>query len=219
MFTNIRNTISELLDGETLEADLPRTVARLSAESELKNCWSRYVVVRECLHGNATVTKDLSRRVADALEQEPVLFAPAQGNVTAQPAGQDAWRYLKPAAGLAIAASVAAIAVIGLRGDGSITRPVGPASPLSQSTLADAAPRSTVATDVQFADAEVRTPISRQGSARNDAWLNEYLLRHTEAAGFGGRAGFMPYVSIVTTDPPQSNWSKARSIPVAAPRE
>lgn len=194
--------VSECLDGELDESRLPGFLERYGAEGGLRRRFSRYVVVRDCLRQAPplTVDNDFAGRVMGALADEPVVLAPRGRSVFA---GERARRLLRPAAGLAVAASVATVAVLGLRGDYvDESDREAPGVQSGQPLVAESpAPRSR-SPEFQYADVQVRQPMAQTVSTRDRTWLNDYLLRHKEAAGFVGRSGFMPYVHIVATDAP-----------------
>lgn len=202
--------VSECLDGELDESRLSAFLKRYGGDGSLRRRFSRYVIARDCLHrthprgsGN-----DIADRVMNALADEPVVLAPRKRTWFT---GEGARRVLKPAAGLAVAASVATIAVLGLRGEyiGGGGSPDGMNEPArveasraqtSEFMASDSSPAVPRSPNLQYADAQVRQPMAQTVSRGERAWLNDYLLRHKEAAGFVGRSGFTPYVHIVATE-------------------
>ena len=209
--------ISEFLDGELEQSRLSDFVTRCTGSDELKRKLSRYAVARDSLRRLRTGPgADYADRVMEALSDEPVVLAPKRRIPLG---GERAARVLKPAAGLAVAATVATMAVLGLRGDGpSGPERTTPGSPQAQQLVADSAQERSRVPNLQYADAQVRSvPVAETASARDRAWLNEYLLRHNEATGFVGRSGFMPYVHIVTTDPANRGGGdvQVRRVPVS----
>lgn len=216
MATSIKELVSATIDGEVQGDELDRVCKRLCSEPGLTASWSRMVLMRECLQSNVAhrSSLDLHERVALALAGEPPLAAFNHG--TAPQSASLAWarRYLKPVAGLAVAASVATVAILGLRGE-SLGPTLEPSPVVAERAVLVEAP--TPAMQVEFADARIRTPLVQPVGANNRAWLNEYLLRHSDDAGFAGRAGFVPYVSIVTTDPTEKDWIQASTPKSKAP--
>lgn len=192
--------ISEFLDGELDENRFSPFVSRCNGNDESKRKLARYAVVRDCMRrsGAGSAPPDFADRLMSALADEPVVLAPRRRIAFD---GERARRVLKPAAGLAVAASVATMAVLGLRGDNA-TAPEQAVPPAAQSQqlAADAVQTQPRTPNMQYADAQVRRPVVQAASASDRAWLNDYLLRHNEATGFVGRSGFMPYVHIVTTE-------------------
>lgn len=218
--------ISEFLDGELDESSLSGFIKRYGDSDVMKRKLARFAIARDCVRRvrSEAVAPDLADRVMDALANEPVVLAPKR---PAAFGGEKAARFLKPAAGLAVAATVATMAVLGLRGGDSAvdTQPTSPQTRMSEQQLAAESPaRSTPRTpNIQYADAQMRTPVAETASASDRAWLNDYLLRHNEATGFVGRSGFMPYVHIVTTEPSRSGQAegdmRVRRVPVSSQPE
>ena len=161
--------LSSLMDGEISRETSRFLVRRLGADEELCGAWARYHLVRDCLRHpeGGLVSDDLCSRVHLALEAEP--------ETPVRPVRRD---WLKPLAGVAVAASVALVAVL-------TVSPGGPGqSPESAQGLAPA-------------------PASRQvslsGRSPGEQKMNAYLLRHYQAAGSTGVRGFVTFVPIVTT--------------------
>lgn len=174
--------LSCLMDGE-LSADAGRFLVRRAASDEsLGETWQRYHLIRDCLRrpGESMTLATLSIDM-DKLDDapDPGLAAPVRQS--------PAW--LRPVAGSAIAASVAAVAI-------AVTLNLNPAA-MPSATEPFASPNSA-------GIAPVSQPASFQtGSAVNQQSLNRYLLRHNQAAGAVGQQGFVSFVPIVATAPVQ----------------
>jgi len=102
--------LSSLVDGE-LEADeASEAVQMLLNNSDFQDRWHRYHVMKSAIHndlpGNHNV--DITRQVSFALQREPTVLAPERK----APSGFD--RMAKPLAGLAIAATVALVTLVGV---------------------------------------------------------------------------------------------------------
>ncbi len=174
--------LSCLMDGE-LSADAGRFVVRRAAsDNSLGDTWQRYHLIRDCLRrpGEMTTMATLSIDL-ERLDDEPSMDQKA-------PANQGP-RWLRPVAGAAIAASVAAVAV-------AVTLNLKPMATPSE-TVPFASPNSAGL-------APVSQPASFQtGSTVNQQSLNRYLLRHNQAAGAVGQQGFVSFIPIVATAPVQ----------------
>lgn len=94
--------LSSLMDGELSRETGLFMTRRLSSDDELCAAWKRYHLIRDCLRqpGKGRATPDFGERVRSALENEAA--------DTSAPTSR-AW--LKPLSGLAIAASVALVAI------------------------------------------------------------------------------------------------------------
>ncbi len=107
MSKETREHLSALVDGEISLETSRFLVRRLGTDDELRATWTRYHLIRDCLrHQDGSIAgEDLCARVGRALESEqPVKHS------RPFPTG-----WLKPVAGLAIAASVALMAIVASR--------------------------------------------------------------------------------------------------------
>lgn len=96
---------SAFLDGEVADDDPHKAVsAILGAGGEALDCFGRYRLIGDVMRGeSAGQAHSVAARVHEALRDEPVVLAPPR---------RVAPRWTRPAAGLAIAASVAAAAIV-----------------------------------------------------------------------------------------------------------
>jgi len=163
--------ISALADGELTGDELKHSLDALRNEPSLLESWSRYHLVRDALHSNleAQVMPDLSMRVAAALESEPVVLAPQRAH---RP-------WLRHAAGIAVAASVTGVAILGI----TSSREEG----VAPTTIAANQPQEYVRMPQPVAGARVA----------NGEHLAPYLVNHNEYAVSSGMHGMLPYVRIV----------------------
>jgi sigma-E factor negative regulatory protein RseA len=176
--------ISALVDDE-LEQGSRFVLHALATDEGYKGAWNRYHLMGECLRGHLPVHVDLqlANRISRALHDEPVLQGPHRWQ-----------RLLKPAAGLAIAASVAAIAILGVRQIGS-----GPTTTMPP--IASNAP--TLNNDYQTvtvtAGPTPQEPARNYSTPVDDAQsrLNRYLVNYNEYRANSGVQGTLPYVRIV----------------------
>jgi len=188
MNDEIREQISALADDELAEAERPLLLARLQREPALRACLGRYELIGEVMRGAGEVaTLGVAEAVQKALAADaPLSAAPGTGG---QRAG-----WVKPAAGFAVAASVALVAVLSVSKLGETGSE--PKTPAIASSQPAAAPGAVVA---------------QAGDAGSDQWerlapsvdkrLSGYLVNHNEYAASRGVQGVMPYVRIVGYDP------------------
>lgn len=111
----VKEQLSACLDGELPEAELDLLLKQVSRDREVRACLGRYALIGETLRSRAAVLApaDFAKRVAAAIESEPSqaqLPLPERGA-----AARRAVQWLRPAAGFAVAAGVAAVAVLSLR--------------------------------------------------------------------------------------------------------
>ena len=177
--------LSSLMDGEISREAGSFLTRRLFSDDEMCETWERYHLIRDCIRqpGSKQVVTGLSVKLSASLESEEVPTVSAWRNN----------RWLKPVSGLAIAASVALMAIVVTapqpgqvsdEGDTALATP--PNQPfVSPNTLA----RLPASQAASFA------PQQKAGSNR----LNAYLLRHNQMARTAGRQGFVSFVPIVAT--------------------
>ena len=195
--------MSALVDGELETLTASRTIDALLESEALKLHWARYHVVRDVLRHKAypDAGTELGERVRKRLADEP-LHLPARRRWT-QP-----WRAtLKPVAGIALAASVAVVAVLAVRaplpgesnGAADPAKQVAMRDPLvaeSTSRAMSAVPRLAQAEIPAGGLRRLQWNISEPAVANR---LNGYLVNHTEYLG-GAMKGMHPYARIVGYD-------------------
>ncbi len=105
----LKTQISAFVDGELPASEAEMLTRRLSKDAELRGQAGAYLAIGRLMRGEHSVagSAGLRERIALALESEDQLAA-------VDTAGQ-ASRWQRPAAGIAIAASVAVLALVGLR--------------------------------------------------------------------------------------------------------
>lgn len=206
MSTESREHLSCLMDGEINRETGRFLVRRLGSDRELCATWARYHLVRDCLrnHEGGLAGSDLSGRVQRAIAGHEVRGARTS-------AARRARDWLRPAAGLAVAASVALLAIIA----------VGPGAGGVQPT-ADNPAALPVAESFTAPQALTPPPVSQQVSLAGSNRMNAYLLRHYQATGSTGGKGFVTFVPIVirgSTAPVTAADGAAEAAPQADPEE
>jgi sigma-E factor negative regulatory protein RseA len=191
-----REHLSRFMDGEISRETSRFLVRRLGADSELRETWARYHLVRDCLRhqeGNLAGI-NLCGKVQQALANEGPKTASRSIARSRTKGNRSTSGWLKPVAGMAIAASVALMAII----------TVGPGqSPLSTSPgeLAGNTPADSFVSPNNLL---ARSPRSQQvsvlgGTGNSNQKMNSYLLRHYQVTGSTGGKGFVTFVPIVVT--------------------
>ena len=185
MSKETREHLSALVDGEISRETSRFLVRSLGADDQLRATWTRYHLVRDCLrHQDGSIAgDDLCARVSRALENEQPV-KPSRALPTS---------WLKPVAGLAIAASVALMAIVA----------VGPGIPGAPGAAGELAGKGQVE---QFTSPQslVPGPSSSQASFSNlpdtrSRKMDSYLVRHYQATGAAGGKGFVTFVPIIIT--------------------
>ena len=186
--------LSAFVDGELKDPARDGIVDALYEDPELRRTWERFHLIGDAMRGTGPVPG------ADAVAR----------NVSATLAGESVVRLkprarrsrLHPLAGLAIAAAIAGIAVLGLhRLDGGGVQPpqIADASRPETAAAVSAPDRSEVhvASVAERSDGAEASRLQWSGVAPDaEARLNAYLVSHNEYAGDGVR-GVLPYVRIV----------------------
>lgn len=169
MSEGIRERLSALVDGELANLEAVEMLDRLSRETELKQLWERYHLVSDVMRNDfpSVARVDLVDRVRQSLDAEPVAIRPARRLPVS----------LKPVAGLALAASIAVVAVLGFRGY------LG-AGQLDAQAVAQSAPVEAPG---------MRWDVDRPGVEQR---LNAYLVNHNGRTG-NGMGSMRPYARIV----------------------
>jgi len=177
--------LSSLMDGElSREAGLFLT-RRLFNDDAMCEKWERYHLIRDCIRqpGGKQMVTGLSVRLSATLDAED---AP----------GISAWRnnrWLKPVSGLAIAASVAMVAIM-------VTAPQQGQVPADAGTALSTPASKPFVSPNTIAVTPASQAVSYSPSQQvNINRLNAYLLRHNQMARTAGRQGFVSFVPIVAT--------------------
>ena len=194
---NIEQHLSAMMDDECGATEARFILKRYSQCAETRARWGRLHVAREVLHGShlRIEAMTLTERVADALKDEA---APARQSI--------APRWLKPVAGVAVAASVAVVAVM-------LTRPTAPSqseltvpNSLVGSPILEQPATTLPASTAHRPQAQLASATNR--SAMEDPRLREYVLRHNRVAP-NARSGFTQYVYFVTRPAEQTEQKPA----------
>ncbi|HDK02551.1 MAG TPA: hypothetical protein ENG84_01690 [Gammaproteobacteria bacterium] len=186
MNEHIHEQLSAFMDGE-LESEPARfLVSSLLQDAGVRARWERYHLIREALDRGLprNVDAGFADRVYEALSRES-----GRRGRDGRDGRHGRRRFALPAvvtrplAGLAVAAAVATVAVLGFQYSGSpslhsTSAPIASTAPTGSADYEPAA--------VQSADA---------------ARLNAYLVNHSEYARGAGMGGMLSYVRIVGYDP------------------
>jgi len=142
MSDQIREQMSALLDGELPQGEIGLLLRRMERDAALRRAYGNYVLTGELLRspGGMTASPGFAARVSAALEQNSPVAETAP-----VPEQRSARRWLRPVAGVAVAAGAALAAVLLVRPDSgggtallanappsvpaTVSLPVGGASP------------------------------------------------------------------------------------------
>ena len=188
--------VSALADGELDSHQLDALLARMREDSALRARWAHYHLISDALHNNLTrgTQLDISQRVSAALENEPVIFAPVwQRAIPSR-------RIVKQAAGVAMAASVTAVAIFGAQWMNQGM----PAAPVAAVATAAVPVAKTVEVAALDTPANGQQPAAAQ--AGDEVWVrnfDSYVVNHNEYSGNTGMHGVLPYARLVSYESQQ----------------
>lgn len=215
----IDENISTLIDGELDAAECDQILDEMCQSDELKQRWQRYHLIKEILRYKhpRRIYPDLSQTVMTAIEAEPTVLVPPP-----TPNKPFLTPITKRFAGVAIAASVAAIAVIGVQstyspapGQQVATMPTQdefirlPSANPGFRTASTASQTSSLGSTIgrkkvsSVSRSRLISPIPHETKRSIDPALLKYLVHHTQNVSSSRIQGLMPYARIValTTEP------------------
>jgi len=172
--------ISSLLDDEqTLDQDLMQS---LSNDDEAKEKWARYNLVSDTLNDRYKHKVDSSwfSDLSAQLENEPTILAPRVSKTFTQ-------KVVKQIAGLAVAASVAMLAIVNFQ-----------QTQISTTNLATNV--ASIGNQQSFATSDIK-PVTLRLNKATESKLSGYLVNHYEHSLSGKMQGLMPYMRMVSVTP------------------
>ena len=163
MNDQIRMQISAFVDGELPDAEADLLLRRMSQDAELRKKAAEYLEIGRAMRGEASVRgiERLQERVAASIDDKPL----ADEEV---PAAKAAGRSLRPLMGVAVAASVALIAIFGLQMTPGVDTTNGGGSETAIAEIAED-PGSTVP---QLADEQLRQFYLSHGASSSELGAN-----------------------------------------------
>lgn len=182
-----KELLSALIDGEH---DSENLLDKLIHDDDMKETWSRYHLIGDCLRDNLPneISSQISTNVSHALSNEPTVLAPTKKRFNLN---------IRPLAGFAIAASVAMVVVFSIQNnnDAGSSSSIGAASVAATTSV----PTETFSfTEPQFVPAAVTQSDTPESIANQR--LNNYLMNHSEYRSNVGVNGILPYVRMVTIE-------------------
>lgn len=186
MTDTINSQISAFIDDELMDEEGELLVRRLCNDETLRQTAARYTLIGDAVRGSLDeIQADLNGSIMRAIEHEP---APEPVAVS-EPAASMDWKRL--AGGGAVAATVAVMAVLGLRSE-------GPVQDAPTVTTAQVFSGEVVPSNDEVNPLAVRgTPVQR---ASNQTRMSEYLLRHNEYSKTMMRQGPLAYGRVTGED-------------------
>lgn len=177
MNEELDSQLSAMFDDELASAECELLARRLSRDAELKARWERYAVIAAAIRAERGVRLNarIARRVSVIVGSEPALAGQAAPQRRAR-------RWLRPAAGAAVAAGVAAVSILWLQARAPSDREVAPpqlaAIPASRPSIPVVAARAERAP--ASPDSYVLPPGARGAAAVVPATeLANYVVAHS----------------------------------------
>jgi sigma-E factor negative regulatory protein RseA len=192
--------LSALADGALTSLEAVRVVDAVAGSDKLRCTWARYHLIGEVMRtpGRVAWSRDLAERVRQAMIWEPALLAP-------RPRRTGTERWYKSLAGMAIAASVAVVAVLSLPrilGNHPATADTAPALAAAPATQSNIGPVVPGTQPVGWAGDETGPHNAPALKAIPRSRLNGYLVNYSEQRALIGSPG-VPYVRVVGYDSEQ----------------
>lgn len=185
--------LSALVDGALDARQGRELLARLGAQDGLRGRWARYHLIGDALRGElaGAAALGVAARVRERLADEPVVLAPARARLRQRAA------WLRPALGLAAAASFGAAVVVLMPRLETPTAGPGVATVGSPVPVPAAAP---VGRPVEWTVVQ-QVPVTRWQARSPDVEteLHRFLADHSEFAATGVK-GAMPLATLVGYD-------------------
>jgi sigma-E factor negative regulatory protein RseA len=191
MNEKMRESLSALLDDEANELEVERVLSRIAADAELRQAWVRYNVAQSASTGHACahLQLDISEQVRASIDDS------TRGKGTLRN------RLLQPLASLAVAASVAAVVVVG----GQQIAGLDSDSYSGQAVAGSVSPVGMVnslgATSVQASYGTRALPVLQPtaGTAYQELArqrLHKYMQEHAEHAALNSPGGLVPFARV-----------------------
>jgi negative regulator of sigma E activity len=216
MSEQIREQVSAFLDGELPDTETELLLKRLTRDGELRESFGRFALIGEALRGSGSqiLTRGFASRVNLAIDGEPV-------HVPALVAPPRASRWWRPLAGVTVAASVAAVAIVALQ-QRTISPRSGVSAVTAQNVTAQNVTQNGVAQNVRApleTAAANQMPVQGGGgprealsytvpaaspdapSAISPARLTNYVFAHSKYSSVLGQRGVLADLLIEDDEP------------------
>jgi sigma-E factor negative regulatory protein RseA len=173
MNEELDSQLSAMFDGELPAAECELLARRLSRDEQLKARWGRYAVIGASIRAERGVrlNADMARRVSAVISKEPNIAV----RYVERKATRAASKWVRPVAGLGVAAGVAALSILWMRSQAPAD------APLLAQEIADAPPAAVVSSDVsKQPDSYVVPRPSPRLSLVPATQLANYVVAHSE---------------------------------------
>jgi sigma-E factor negative regulatory protein RseA len=179
----IGEKISSFMDGELSGPELDKLMMMFKTDISLVRHWERYHIISDALKNNLPryLNHDLANRVKQAVDTEPTIIAPNNFLHNISPV-------VKQIAGLAVAASVMAVAILATQGfikDGEVAPQLAKVPQMPSSDQFDRVAQN------KLNPQQLPPNIQKQ--------LDKFLVNHNQYAP--GMHGVLPYARIIGYSP------------------
>jgi sigma-E factor negative regulatory protein RseA len=178
--------LSALVDNEITEDEISLEIKKLSSNQVNRDLWSRYHLIGDTMRGETGPLYDsgLARAISRRIEEEPVVLAPA-------PLKRRRNLRKRSYTGLAVAASLAAVAVVMAP---QMINPEGSEAP----TVSVADQQRPETQTLYVAEDGTRWELLKKPKV--ESRLNAYLVNHQERSPSSNIKGIMPFANFVSYD-------------------
>lgn len=183
---NMNDKLDEKLSAFMDDESHPEAITYLQQDEQARARWMRYHLIRDVLSGHTTSVPapDFASRVSAAIADEPTVLAPAAQTI------HRVQHAMKKVAGLAIAATVAAVAVLTVQ-----------TNELDSGVAPNLVAASTnPVTGIQTVNS---TTSSQPLTSEVESKLSGYLVNHNEYSVTARMQGMLPYMRIVGVTAPE----------------
>jgi len=203
MTDKLNEQVSALLDNELSDHESDSVLAKISQDSDLQQCWERYHMIGDVMRGETLNLQagEISERVKKEIDSEPAIISIPKKSKSRS------WKsnWIKPAAGAALAASVATVVVL------NTTDLIGLDESAQSAKVASISPNpapsivtvANVNSSVPIQAPRQTPPGTRWKNLKEPSLqsrLNSYLVNHSEYVAPGAGMGVMPYATFVGYD-------------------
>jgi sigma-E factor negative regulatory protein RseA len=184
--------LSALVDDEISGHEISNEINKLKGDQVSLDIWSRYHLIGDAMRNELGPIHDtnMAHSISQRLESEPVILAPA----ALKRAKHNKKRALT---GLAIAASLTAVAVVMAPQLINPNSAQVPSQLASSDQLPQNSPKPTVNT-IYVAEDGTRWKLLQK--PKIESRLNNYLLNHQDLSPSSNIKGIMPYATFVSYD-------------------
>ena len=193
MNDTIKEQVSAYADGELPDEERELLQRRVMGDEQLQSTWQRYHLIRDAMRSELPDFIPKSHEAISIAEHTQGDSEDPASHPVADGAAVSLRRFARPAAGFAIAASVAMLAVVG------VLYNYDDLSPQQVPQVAASKPVKQV-----LPDNYIVVPRSGWESARPAvvSHLNSYLVDHSNYSGFGASQSIIPYSRVAGYDQP-----------------